>query len=364
MGNVYGSAFPKLYANWSNQMTRAAVIGYGFAGRCFHTYLVGLANGLELHSIATRDPERRAAAQRDYPDAKCVATMDEVLADSKVDLVVLATPHNTHRDLAVQAMDAGKHVVVDKVVAMDAAETIEMAEAAKRNRVLFSVFHNRRWDWDFLTVQRAIQDGYLGEPYLFESAIMRYGKPGGWRGVKSQSGGILYDWGAHLMDQALQIVPSKVESVSCQIQHRGWDTDIGSYVQVNINFENGVIYRVEVGNLSLYARPRFQVFGDQGTFVKTGVDPQEPFMIRGDIDAAVEEPEHQARVWTMQGGERREFTMETVRGSWRSYYQNIADVLNNGAELVVTPEQMVRLMQVYDAAMTAAEYGVTIPLGI
>lgn len=341
-----------------------AIIGYGYAGKCFHAYLVSLAEGLTLHTIATRDPERRANAQKDYPNVRVVSSIEEVLADKEIDLVVVATPHYTHRDLAIQAMDAGRHVVVDKIVAMNAQEALEMAEAAKRNRVLFSVFHNRRWDWDYLTLRKAIADGLLGEPYLFESSIMRYGAPRGWRGVKAQSGGILYDWGAHLMDQALQLVPSKVESVYCQIQERKWETDIGSYVQVNLNFENGVIYRVEVGNLSLYSRPRFQVFGDEGAFVKTGIDPQEPFMVRGNIDAAVEDPVHYARVWTNQGGERREIVLESVRGSWKSYYQNISDVLNKGAELLVTPEQMVRLMQVYDAAMTSAEYGVAIPLGI
>lgn len=341
-----------------------AIIGYGYAGKCFHAYLISLAEGLTLHTIATRDPERRANAQKDYPNVRVVSSIEEVLADKEVDLVVVATPHYTHRDLAIQAMDAGRHVVVDKIVAMNAREAVEMAEAAKRNRVLFSVFHNRRWDWDYLTLRKAIAEGLLGEPYLFESSIMRYGAPRGWRGVKAQSGGILYDWGAHLMDQALQLVPSKVESVYCQMQERKWETDIGSYVQVNLNFENGVIYRVEVGNLSLYSRPRFQVFGDEGAFVKTGIDPQEPFMVRGNIDAAVEDPVHYARVWTNHGGERREIVLESVRGSWKAYYQNISDVLNKGAELLVTPEQMVRLMRVYDAAMVSAEYGVAVPLGI
>ena len=118
------------------------------------------------------------------------------------------------------------------------------------------------------------------------------------------------------------------------------------------------------GNVQRLEQRVGELVQGQGAFVKTGVDPQEPFMIRGDIDAAVEEPSNHARVWTSQGGDRREFVTKSVRGSWRAYYQNISDVLNKGAELIVTPEQMVRLMQVYDAAMTSAEYGVAIPLGI
>ncbi len=345
-------------------MVNVAVVGYGFAGKSFHSYLVGLEERMTLHTISTRNPERQARARQDYPGVNVVGSLDAVLADDDIDLVVLATPHNTHRDLAVAAMDAGKPVVSDKIVAMNAPETIEMAEAAERNDVLFSVFHNRRWDWDFLTVKKAIEDGYIGEPYLYESAIMRYGGPRGRRGVKSESGGILYDWGAHLVDQALTLVPSKVAIVSCQLQYRKWEVDIGSYVCVNLNFENGAIYRVEVGNLSMYQRPRFHVLGDVGALVKTGIDPQEPFMKEGRIDDAEEDAADHARIWTERDGAREELVIESVRGSWRGYYRNVAAALLDGADLAVTPEQMIRLMRVYDAAMTSAEYGVTVPLGI
>ncbi|GIX06594.1 MAG: oxidoreductase [Candidatus Poribacteria bacterium] len=345
-------------------MKNVAIVGFGYAGRAFHAYLIGLEPGLNLYAIATRNPERQAQARELYPNVKVVSTLQEVLEDPQVDLVVLATPHDTHCELAIQAMNAGKHVVTDKIVAMNAEETIRMAQAAECNGVLFSVFHNRRWDWDFLTLKKAIAEGYLGEPYLFESAIMRYGKPGGWRAIKAQSGGILYDWGAHLMDQALLLVDSKIASVYCQIQYRREDTDIGSYGMVNLNFENGVIFRVELGNLSAYPRPRFQVFGDRGAFVKTGIDPQEHYMRQGRIDEAEEEPEHQARIWTIEDGRPREFRMPSVRGSWRSYYRNIAAALNEGAPLEVTPEQMIRLMKVYDAAMLSSESGQAIPLGI
>ncbi|MDA1191854.1 MAG: Gfo/Idh/MocA family oxidoreductase [Candidatus Poribacteria bacterium] len=344
-------------------MINVAVIGYGFAGRSFHSYLVGLDEGLNLHTISTRNPERQALARKEYPNVSVVGDFEEVLSNDAIDLVVLATPHNTHRDLAVQAMNAGKNVVTDKIISMNEQEAIEMAQASEDNGVLFSVFHNRRWDWDYLTMQKVIADGYLGTPYLFESAIMRYGQPGRWRGVKEESGGILYDWGAHLVDQALQLVDSRIDHIYCQIQDNKWDTDIGSYVQLNLNFENGVIYRVEVGNLSMYHRPRFHALGDEGAFVKTGIDPQEPFMKEGRIDDAVEEEQHHAQIWT-NVGDKKHFSIPSVRGSWRGYYRNVAETLVGKAELIVTPAQMVRLMRVYDAAMLSAERGQSIPLGI
>ena len=154
-------------------MANAAVIGYGFAGRCFHSYLIGLADGLDVYSIATRNPERRAAAAENYPDAVIYQTIDQVIANDLVDLVVLATPHDTHAELAIKAMDNGKHVVTDKIMCMNAAEAEAMIEASNRNNVLLSVFHNRRWDWDYTTVKKIIDDGLLGTPYLLSLIHIR-----------------------------------------------------------------------------------------------------------------------------------------------------------------------------------------------
>ena len=344
-------------------MINTAVIGYGYAGRAFHSYLVSLADGLNLYAIATRNDERRAAAQEAYPDVKSYKTIDEVLADNAISLVVLATPHDTHAELAVKAMDAGKHVVTDKIMAMNTAEADAMIDASKRNDVLLSVFHNRRWDWDYLTVKKVIADGLLGTPYLFQVAIMRYGAPGGWRGVKSQSGGILYDWPAHFVDQAIQFGDSPVESVFCDIYYsKKWETDIGNYGNLYINFQNDIRYQIEIGNLSKADKPRWYVVGDEGGLIKYGLDPQEGPMRDGDIDAAEEDPSNYAKVWTEAGGENRELVIESVRGSWKSYYQNIADVLNKDAELVVKPEEIRKVMQVYDAAMESAETGETVKI--
>jgi scyllo-inositol 2-dehydrogenase (NADP+) len=344
-------------------ITNTAVIGYGYAGRAFHSYLVGLADGLNLYAIATRNDERRAAAREAYPNTQIYQTLDEVIADDKIDLVVLATPHYTHAELAIKAMDAGKHVVTDKVIAMNTAEADAMIAAGERNNVMFSVFHNRRWDWDYLTVKKVIADGLLGTPYLFQVAIMRYGAPGGWRGVKSQSGGILYDWPAHFVDQALQFVQAPVQSVFCDIHYNTkWDTDIGNYANLIIKFENDVRYQIEIGNLSKAEKPRWYIVGNLGGLIKYGLDPQEGPMVAGNIDAAQQDPENYAKVWTEAGGENRELVVESVQTTWKSYYQNIADVLNKGEELVVKPEEIRKLMQVYDAAMQSAETGETVQL--
>lgn len=340
-------------------MIRVGLVGYGFAGRGFHAYLINRVPDLQLVAVASRAPERRARAVEDY-GVTTFETIDELLERGHVDLVVIVTPHDTHAALAIQAMEAGKHVVVDKVMCLNLAEADAMIAASERNRVLLSVFHNRRWDWDYLTVKKVLAEGLLGEPYLFETAVLRYRAPRGWRGTRAAGGGILYDWGAHLIDHALQLVPSAVTSVNCEVQYRSWGAEIGSYGRLLMRFANGVLYGVELGNLSRYDRPRWLVLGDRGSLVKHGLDPQEPAMLKGDITAAREDPANRARVRTEVAGLETEMVLESERSDWTNYYRNVADALHDRAELVVQPRQVRRAIAVFDAAMLSAESGETV----
>jgi len=261
-------------------MIRVGLVGYGFAGRGFHAYLIGLVPELQLVAVATRDAARRAQAATDH-GVTTYETLDDLLERGAVDLVVIATPHDTHRDLACRALDAGKHVVVDKVMCLTAAEADEMIAARDRNGTILSIFQNRRWDGDYLTVHRALDAGWLDAPFLFESAVVNYRAPRGWRGDAAAGGGILFDWGAHLIDQALQLVPGPVASVTCDIQYRGWGAAIGSYARLLLRFTNGVLYTIEFGNLVRMETPRWRVVGERGALVKTGLDPQERDAGRG-----------------------------------------------------------------------------------
>jgi predicted dehydrogenase len=146
--------------------------------------------------------------------------------------------------------------------------------------------------------------------------------------------------------------------VFCDVHYGAkWDIDIGNYANLIIKFENDVRYQIEIGNLAKAEKPRWYIVGDLGGLVKTGLDPQEGPMVAGNIDAAEQDPANYAKVWTEAGGENRELVIESVQTTWKSYYQNIADVLNKGAELAVKPEEIRKLMQVYDAAMESADSG-------
>jgi scyllo-inositol 2-dehydrogenase (NADP+) len=339
-------------------MTDVAVVGYGYAGRVFHSYLIERAEGLDLYAISTRSAQRQRSAHEAHPRARIYRSIAELLGDDRVELVVLATPHHTHRELAIQAMDAGRHVVVDKIMCMNAQEAADMIAARDRNGVVLSVFHNRRWDWDYLTVKKVIADGLIGEPYLFEAGILNYRPPHGWRANRQRSGGILYDWPAHFVDQALQLVPGPVHSVFCEIMHRDrWNTDIGNYAKLLIRFANGVLYQIEISNLAAIGKPRWYILGTLGALIKHGLDPQEAALRSGDIDTAQEDPAERARVVSFPEGAPQDRLVNSVRGSWLSYYCNIAETLNEGAELAVTPEQIYRVMLVYDAAIESAASG-------
>ena len=337
-------------------MIQTGIVGYGLAGRLFHAYLVSRTVGLKLAAIASRDPERRAQAHRDW-SVDTHTTLADLLSDDGIQLVILATPHHTHSSLAIEAMEAGRHVVVDKVMCMSAAEAEEMIAVSRRCGVMLSVFHNRRWDWGYLTVRKAVDEGLLGEPFLVERAVHRYRASRGWRTSRAESGGLLFDWGAHLADQGLQLLAARPAEVHCKGHKRLWEGDIEDHVTCTLYFKTGAEYRMEISNLSHISKPHWYVLGTCGSLVKTGLDPQEDWMKKGRIEDAVEAPEDRVRLAVERDGQAEEMSLDPVRGSWVDYYRNIAAVLAEGAELAVRPDEMLELMKVLDAATESLETG-------
>jgi len=335
---------------------RTAIVGFGYAGRSFHSYLVKLAQGLELYAISTRDPARRALAEKER-GVKTYETIDQLLNDDQVQLVVIATPHDTHKDLCIQTMNAGKHCVVDKAMCLTTREADAMIAAAKKNKVLFSVFHNRRWDGDFLTVKKVKEMGLLGKWFSVESTVLGCGKPRTWRGEKDKCGGQLYDWGAHLVDHALLLMDSPPDTVFCDARPVLWDQDVDNYCKCVVKFKDGTLYTIELSRATRIKKFRWFIQGEKGTLQKMGVDPQEPAMVAGNIDAAKEDPANRAHVVAEVNGVVSEIILETIRGNWKAYYQNISDVLNKGAELAVKPEDVRKDIALIEAAMKSARLG-------
>ena len=333
-------------------MIATVVVGYGLAGKAFHCPLIQRQPGLRLHGIVARDPNVRLQATSELgTGVRGYSHLDEALVDPDVQLAVIATPHDTHAELTVKTLEAGRHCVVDKVMALSTAEADAMIEARDRSGCLLSVFHNRRWDWDFLTVRDLIARGELGQPLVIESSVCRYAPPRTWRANLAAAGTILHDWGAHLVDQALHLGLGPCRRLSAWLTEAPWDgVDSGGHGRIVMEFD-GVLFQVESSRVCKLERPRWWIIGTRCGFVKRGIDPQEDALRAGDIDAASEPLEHQGVIRaTSTDGALSENRVPTVRGHWDSYYRNIAEVIEGRAKLAVSAEEAREVVRVLDAA--------------
>lgn len=340
-------------------MIPTVVVGHGLAGRAFHCPLVRRQKDLRLHGVVARDSRVRAEAVALW-GVRGYAGLDEALADPDVQLVVIATPHDSHADLAVRALDAGKNCVVDKVMALSTAEADRMIAARDASGKVLSVFHNRRWDWDYLTVKDVLSRGLIGRPLLFESSVCRHASPRTWRGKLLSAGTILHDWGAHLVDQALQLGLGPCRRLTAWITPAPWpDVDSGGHGRLVLEFDD-VLFQVETSRVCRLDRPRWWVVGTAGGFVKFGVDPQEDALRAGDIDAAVEPAGDVGLVRREREAGIVEEAVSTVRGHWDGYYANIADHLLGRVPLAVTAEHGREVVRVLDAAMRSSAEHLTV----
>ena len=259
-------------------MIAVGLIGYGLAGRAFHAPLIGAVGRLRLSAIAT---SRRDAVAAAWPDARVVADPSELLDDPAIDLVVIATPNDTHAPLARAALAAGKHVVIDKPFATNAADGEALIALARARGRVLSVFHNRRWDGDFQTVAQLLADDRVGTPMLYEARWDRFrlAPRSGWKDYGGEGTGLLADLGSHLIDQALQLFgPPDALTADVAVQRPAARGD--DYFELTLQY--GAMRAIlSASTLIAAPRPRFAVHGDGGSFVKYGVDPQEAAMDAG-----------------------------------------------------------------------------------
>lgn len=343
-------------------MHHVALIGFGLAGQSFHAPLIASVPELHLAAVVT---SRADDVRARHPGASVHADVESVLTDPRIDLVVIATPNPTHGPLARAALEAGKHVVVDKPFALDVAESLGIeALAQARGRVL-SVFHNRRWDADFLTVERLVRDGTLGDIALalFHWDRFRPAIKAGWREQPGAGSGLLSDLGPHLIDQAIRLfgAPEAV-SADVQAQREGAATD--DYFTVTLHYGSR---RVILASASLVAegRPRFALHGTRGSFVKHGIDPQEAHLRAGgspdDTGYGVEAAEAYG-VLTDAAGDRRPVASEV--GDWRRFYRGMAEAMANGTAPPVEAADATAGLAVMARARRSAKEGSTFAFSV
>ncbi|MER7759533.1 Gfo/Idh/MocA family oxidoreductase [Streptomyces sp. NPDC097619] len=351
---------------------RVGLVGYGLAGSVFHAPLIAATDGLVLDTVVTTDEDRRAQARAEFPDLRFADSANELLGRAdELDLLVIASPNRTHVPLATAALEAGLATVVDKPLAATAAEARTLAALAEERGTLLSVFQNRRWDNDFLTVRALIENGELGEVQRFESRYERW-RPqlkGGWResGKPEEIGGLLYDLGSHVVDQALTLFgPAVAVYAETDVRRAGAETDDDTFLA--LTHAGGVRSHLYVSATTAQLGPRFRVLGSAAGYVKYGLDPQEAALRAGQRPGTGEpwgtEPEE---LWGRVGSGESPLTgggrpVPTLPGAYPAYYAAIAAALRDGGRPPVTAHEAAACLEVLEAARLSSATGTTVTL--
>lgn len=345
-------------------VVRVGMLGYGAIGH-EHARAINLTAGLELAAIADPNPLRVDAARKYSPDVRGHRGGTELLADEGIDLVIVSTPPNTHADWVLRALDAGKHVVVEKPFCITVAEADRQIAAAKAASLTLAVYQNRRWDADYLALKRAVRSGRLGEVFHLESFIGGYDHPCNyWHSDETVSGGAIYDWGSHYLDWVLDLFGQDVEWVSATAHKRVWhDVTNADHTRVLLHFVDGVEAEFTHSDLAAVRKPKFYVLGSEGGLI--GEWQQERIVSRSPIGLAMEdrfavsEADAALTLFSADGSQTR---LAVPPAPPQPFHRELAGHLLAGEPMSVTPEGSRRNVAVMQAAtMSAADHGRPVP---
>jgi predicted dehydrogenase len=333
---------------------RVGLVGFGFVSKTFHIPLLQETDGYEITAVSSSRPEDVAEI---LPNVEVVDDAQELATHPDVDLVVVASPNETHAPLAEAAMRAGHSVVVDKPFTITVVEARHLGAVAREKKVLLSVFQNRRWDSDFLTIQDAIRRGVLGRIVLFESRIDRF-RPDvrdRWRERPGPGAGLLYDLGPHLIDQALVLfgIPDSVQA-TIATQRRGGKTD--DFFHLLLRYGEMVV-TLGAGSLVSGGSARFAVHGERASLVKQKPDIQEDQLRAGLLPGAPGWGADPDDAVLYDGASGKSHAFDASRGDQRGYYVALREALLGNAPNPVPPEQGATVMAIIEAAFHAAEDG-------
>ena len=335
-----------------------AVVGYGGMGG-WHADRIGKMEKFTLAGVWDTDPARLVVARERgiHP----YGSFEEVLTDENVRLLVIATPNDVHKPLCIAAMRAGKNVISEKPVTLSVRDLDEMTAVAEETGMLFTVHQNRRWDDDYVTMRRIVEENRLGRVFRIESRVQgSRGIPGDWRKEKGHGGGMVFDWGVHLLDQALTMNDrNPLCSVYAHVTHITNDEcDDGFYTE--LRFADGLTYMVEVTTNNFITLPRWYILGENGSAVIEDWDLNGKMTLVHDWDKIDSVPVKAGTGITKTMAPRTDETIHDeplpkAHGGWEQYYGNIYDVLTSGAVQTVTHRQMRRCLKLIEAIFRSAE---------
>ncbi|MCY9664304.1 oxidoreductase [Paenibacillus alginolyticus] len=320
---------------------RVGLIGYGYAGRTFHAPVISAVSDLKLAKVVQR---RGASAKERYPWVEVVDHVQDLYRDDSIDLIVVTTPSTDHYEFVKDALQAGKNVIVEKPFTVTTDEADKLITLAKAKGKVLSVFHNRRWDGDFLTVREIVRQGILGRISEAEFCWDSYRPSVGanWRDSGAPGTGVFYDLGVHFLDQALSLfgMPATIQADVRTIRENAIADD---YFNVVLGYEDGLSVRLKSSALVRERGPRYTLHGTNGSYVKYGIDPQEQALIHGETPLKPNWGAEPEDMWgtlnTSIGGLHYIGRIRTIPGSYTSYFQNVYNAIIGQKELEVKPEQ-------------------------
>ena len=346
---------------------RTVLVGYGVGGAAFHAPFLAAVDGIEPVAVVTGNPERQAEVRERHPGAEVIATTDEVFARAgEFDLVVITVPNRFHVPLATRALEAGLHVVVDKPFAGTAAQGRALAAVADKAERVLGVYQNRRFDGDFRTVRRLVDEGRLGQVYRFESRFERWRphvRVGGWKEQPEPEAfnGLLYDLGTHLIDQAVALFGPPTH-VYAELDRRRPGALVDDDAFVALTHADGVRSHLWMSAVAADLGPRFRVLGSTAAYVKYGMDPQEEALRAGarvDVPGWGTEP---TDAWGRLGTPGETVPVETEPGAYQDYYAAIVRAVRGEGPAPVEIDEAVTVLATIEAALRSSADGVTVTM--
>ncbi len=338
---------------------KLGIIGFGFMGK-WHYNHAGKLDNIKVTAVCDIDPDKLSAAEE---GVSVYTDYHALLEDPNVETVMISVPNYLHRQVAVAAANARKNIIVEKPVAMNVEEFDAIEEAARRNCVIFTIHQNRRWDKDYLIVKKAFRENLLGKVFHIQSSLYGiFGLVHDWHVEKRLGGGMMYDWGVHLIDQLLDLIPGKVTSVSADIRTIV-NREVDDYYRLLFHFEDGHTACIELGTYLLKPVPRWYVAGENGTLsIDNFLGEGTIYRSSGLLEKLPEQPAN------VDSGPTRTFStkpdgivfteaLPEAAGEWNDFFRNYLQVINNEAELIVKPEQARRVLALMEAAWKASEAG-------
>ncbi len=341
------------------------MVGFGSAARTMHAPFLATLPGFEITCVLERHQQ---GSVKIFPAATIAKSIKEVL-QTDVDLVIITTPNDTHFDFAQQALIAGKHVVLEKPFTISSSEAMQLIEAALKHNKVLSVFQNRRYASDFLTIKEIIEKHFLGEIHEFEGHFDRYRpkpKPGNaWREQGIAGSGILYDLGSHLIDQALYLFGlPKTVTADVRMQRSFAKTDDCFEVVLNYDFNKVIL---KAGMLIREPGPRYMIHGIKGSFIKYGEDPQEELLKKGIRPASenwgAEDKKNYGLLHTEINGNIIKESYPSKKGNYGLYYKNLYETIINGKALKEKPEHGYNTIKIIEYAFESSKINATVECG-